>query len=128
MPRTISSCTNGCASSAKPVGLAMLFIVRAAARAMAGSFTAHKSLAGKCRKLSGKCRLRPFRHLAQLELLDLPGARLRHFAEHHVTRHLVAREVGLAVRDDVVLGRIRARLEFDEGARGLAPAHEMRKD
>src|SRR5262249_14447454 len=49
------------------------------------------------RSLDRRGRLRA---LAQHELLDLPGRRLGHHAEHHASWALEAREQGAAVLDD----------------------------
>jgi hypothetical protein len=50
------------------------------------------------------------RHLAQLEFLYLPRARLRDLREHHIARDLVAGEVLLAPLQQLVGARGRARL------------------
>ena len=65
--------------------------------------------------------LTPLRHLAQFELLNLPGAGLRQLGEHHVARHLVAGEVLPAPRHELLAGRRLPGLQLDEGARRLAP-------
>src|SRR5215510_14453682 len=64
---------------------------------------------------------RVLRQLAQLEFLDLTGARLRQFGEHDVARAFEAREVLPAPGDELVGARLAPGLELNEGARCLAP-------
>src|SRR5690606_32882963 len=59
--------------------------------------------------------------LAQHELLDLAGGGLGQRAEDHGLGRLEARHVFPAELDDLLLARLGAVLESDEGARRLAP-------
>ena len=77
--------------------------------------------AGIQRRSAERVRSHPLRHLAQLELLDLPGAGLRQFGEHDVARHLVAGEVRPAPRDELVAGRGRARASTRRRRRASRP-------
>src|SRR5262245_19609480 len=62
-----------------------------------------------------------FRHLAQLEFLDLAGRGLGQIDEHDVARAFVAGKLLLAPGDDLVLGDGSAGPRLDERARRLAP-------
>src|SRR5579859_2348653 len=66
-------------------------------------------------------RARRLRHLAQHELLDLPGRSLRQLTEHEALRHLEARHVLTAERTQFIRRHTGAWLQFDERARRLAP-------
>src|ERR687897_2324481 len=78
--------------------------------------------AAPARRETGERRSQRPGHLPQLELLDLARARLGQFGEDDVAGDLVGGEV-LAAPGDELLGRDHlARLELDEGARGLAPS------
>src|SRR5438105_11270820 len=59
--------------------------------------------------------------LAQHELLDLAGGSLRDLLEAHLARHLVGRQQGAAMRDELGGAHRDAALELDEGERRLAP-------
>src|SRR5512139_4069998 len=61
------------------------------------------------------------RHLAQLEFLDLAGAGFRNLGEHDVARAFVRGEVLAAPLHQLLVARLRTRLELDEGAWRLAP-------
>src|SRR5256885_14269377 len=61
------------------------------------------------------------RPLAQHELLDLAGGGLRNLLEAHLARHLVGRQQGAAMPDELGGAHRDAALELDEGERGLAP-------
>src|SRR2546429_1530778 len=62
-----------------------------------------------------------FRPLAQHELLDLAGGGLRDLLEAHLARHLVGRQQGAAMRDELGGAHRDAALELDEGEGRLAP-------
>src|SRR4029453_18083314 len=69
-----------------------------------------------------KCRpLDRLRHLAQLEFLDLAGARLRNFREHQVTWAFVRSQMLAAPLDQFVGARLCIGLQFDKGTGRLAP-------
>src|SRR6185437_13709469 len=59
--------------------------------------------------------------LAQQELLDLAGRRLRKLAEHDALRNLEARKMPAAVIDQRLRVEHRARLQLDERTWRLAP-------
>src|SRR2546429_2879836 len=61
------------------------------------------------------------RPLAQHELLDLAGGSLRDLLEAHLARHLVGRQQGAAMPDELGGAHRAAALELDEGERRLAP-------
>src|SRR6266851_7245269 len=76
--------------------------------------------------IRNKCgRLKPTSELAcafaQDEFLDLAGRRRRQRAEHDRFWRLEMRELIPAKRNDLVGGRVDARLELHEGAGSLAP-------
>src|SRR3981081_1089199 len=81
----------------------------------------HRAKSGVAARARARGASHFLRHLAQLEFLHLAGGGLGQFRDHGVARSFVAREVLAAPGDEVVRARVLARLELDEGARGLAP-------
>ena len=69
-----------------------------------------------------KCEsLDRLRHLAQFEFLDLAGAGLRNFTEHEVPRAFVGGQMLAAPLNQFLRAGLCVWLQFDKGARRLAP-------